>query len=87
MDVWVGRDRRARRIGLNADSLTVVQLPASQGIEKCRVIFELASNTAPNYFWFRFIPGQLGNQDVKAMIDSAALVMHDVIIASHGCPN
>ena len=41
----------------------------------------------PNHRWFRIVPRQFRNQNVKRVIDSAALVMHDVTIASYGCPN
>jgi hypothetical protein len=41
----------------------------------------------PDRLWFRVILREFDNQDVKAVIDSAALVMHDVIIAAYGCPN
>ena len=50
-------------------------------------ILERTSNGAPNYLWLFVVLREFGNQDVKAMIDSAALVMHDVIIVSYGCPN
>ena len=66
---------------------SVVRLPCSQGAEKCRLVFELVSNGVPDQLWFRVILREFGDQDVKAVIDSAALVMHDVIIASYGCPN
>src|SRR6266496_181266 len=66
---------------------TVVQLSGSQCVEKCCVVFELVSNRVPNHLWFRVILREFDNQDVKAVIDSAALVMHDVIIAAYGCPN
>src|SRR6266480_4804820 len=65
---------------------SVVQLPGSQCVEKCRVVFELVSNGVPNHLWLRLILRESRNQDVKRVIDSAALVMNDVIIASCGCP-
>jgi len=66
---------------------TVVQLPTSQRVEKCCVVLELVSNGTPNHCRFRVILRQFRNQNMKAVIDSAALVMNDVIIASYGCPN
>jgi hypothetical protein len=66
---------------------TVVQLPSPQRVEKCRVIFERTPSSAPHYLWVRVCLRVSCNQDVKAVIDSAALVMHDVIITPYGCPN
>ena len=51
--------------------------------QKCRVVFELVPNGVPRHFWLRVILREFGDQDVKAVIDSAALVMQDVIIVSH----
>src|SRR6266478_833138 len=65
----------------------VVQLPASQYVEKCCVIFEFTANDAPNYFGFRIILREFRDQNVKAVIDSATFVMHDVIFAAYSCPN
>jgi hypothetical protein len=47
----------------------------------------LVSNGTPNHPRFRVILRKFRNQNVKAVIDSAALVMDDVIIAAYGCPN
>src|SRR2546430_11062081 len=66
---------------------TIIQFPAAQCIEECCVILEWTSNSAPNYFWFRISLRKFGNQDVKRVSDSAALVMDDVIIAAYRCPN
>src|SRR2546426_5882790 len=66
---------------------TVVQLSASQGTEKRRVIFELVSHTTPNHLRLCVILREFRNQHMKAVVDSAALVMNNVIIASCGCPN
>jgi hypothetical protein len=66
---------------------TVVQFPSSQRADECCVIFERTSNGAPNYLRLRVVLREFVNQDVKAVIDSAALVMHDVIITPYGCPN
>src|SRR5438876_5128606 len=65
----------------------VIQLSGSQCFEKCRVVFELVSNRVPNDPRFSVTLRQFRNQNVKRVIDSAALVVHDVIIASYGCPN
>src|SRR6266496_6599075 len=66
---------------------TVIQFPISQCIEKCCVILEWTANSAPNYFWLRISFRKFGNQDVKRVSDSAALVMNDVIVAAYRCPN
>jgi hypothetical protein len=66
---------------------TVVQLPASQCIEKCCVVFGLVSNGAPNHLWFHVILREFRNQDVKAVSDSAALIMDDVISPPDRCPD
>jgi hypothetical protein len=66
---------------------TIIQLPVSQCVEKRCVIFELVSNRVPNHPRFRVILREFGNQNVKAVIDSAALVVHDVIVTSDRCPN
>jgi hypothetical protein len=66
---------------------TVVQLPVSQCFEKRCVILERTSNGTPNYLRLCVVVREFGNQDVKATIESAALVMHDVIIVSYCCPN
>ena len=65
----------------------VVQLPVSQCFEKRCAILERTSNGTPNYLRLCVVVRESGNQDVKAMIESAALVMHDVIIVSYCCPN
>src|SRR5436190_23787109 len=65
----------------------VVQLSGSQCFEKRRVVFELASNGTPQHHRFRVVLGEFRNQNVKRMINSAAFVMDDVIIASYGCPD
>ena len=62
-------------------SQTVVQLSCSQCANKCRVVLELVSKGVPNHRWFRVVLRDFRNQSVKRVIDSAALVMHDVIIA------
>ena len=66
---------------------TVVQLSVSQCFEKRCAILERTSNGTPNYLRLCVVVREFGNQDGKAMIESAALVMHDVIIVSYGCPN
>src|SRR4029077_4341264 len=66
---------------------TVVQFPSSQRADEYCVIFERTSNGAPNYLRLRVVLREFGNQDVKAVNDSAALVMHDVIITPYGCSN
>jgi hypothetical protein len=66
---------------------TVVQLPVSQWFEKRCVILERTSNGTPNYLRLCVVVREFGNQDVKPTIESAALVMHDVIIVSYCCPN
>ena len=45
------------------------------------------SNGVPYHLWLRVILRESGDQNVKRVIDSAPLVMHDVIIASNRCPN
>src|SRR5205809_742764 len=65
----------------------VIQLSGSQCCEKCRVVFELVSNRVPNDPRLSVTLRQFRNQNVKRVINSAALVVHDVIIASYGCPN
>ena len=45
------------------------------------------SNRVPDHLWFPVILRDFRNQNVKRVIDSAALVMHDVMIASYGRPN
>jgi hypothetical protein len=79
---------RSVSLGLfNAHNLNGHPTPVSQRVKKRRVIFERISSTAPNYLRFRVSPGQFGNQDVKAVIGSAALIMDNGIIASYGCSN
>ena len=65
----------------------VVQFSAPQCVEKCCVAFELVSNRVPNDPRFSVTLRQFRNQNVKRVIDSAALVMHNIIIAANRCPN
>ena len=66
---------------------SVVQLPALQRREKCRIIFEVASDATPNYSRVRICSRERCNQNVKAVGSSASLVMHDVTLTVRGCPN
>ena len=81
----MGRDRRARRSVRIV--YAVVQFSAPQCVEKCCVVFELVSNPVPNDPRFSVTLRQFRSQNVKGVIDSAALVMHNIIIASNRCPN
>ena len=56
---------------------TVVPLPVSQCFEKRCAILERTSNGTPNYLRLCVVVREFGNQDGKAMIESAALVMHE----------
>ena len=85
MRYLVERDRRARRLMHIIHA--IVQLSASQCGDKCRVILERASDCAPNRFWLGAIFPELRNQHVIRVRDSAALILHDVILAAHCCPN
>ncbi len=64
-----------------------MQLPVSQCVEKRRVIFERTSNGTSNQLRFRVILREFRDQHVKAVIDSPALIMDDVIFAADRCPN
>src|SRR5438477_5247093 len=66
---------------------TVIQLPAPQRIEKSGVILEPPSNTTPNNLGLRLLLRESGNQDMEAVATSAALVMHDVVIARNRSPD
>src|SRR5213594_3857364 len=66
---------------------TVIQLPAPQRIEKCRVILEPTSNSTPNNLRLRLSLRESGNQDMEAVTTSATLVMHDVILAGNRSPD
>src|SRR6266508_492822 len=66
---------------------TVVQLSTSQCVEKCGVIFERTSDSTPNQGRFRVTLREFRNQNVKAVLDSSALVMDNVILAPYRCPN
>src|SRR5947208_378755 len=66
---------------------TVIQLPAPQRIEKCRVILEPPSNTTPNNLRLRLSLRESSDQDMEAPTTSAALVMHDVILAGNRSPD
>src|SRR5205814_1142315 len=62
-------------------------LPAPQRIEKSGVILEPPSNTTPNNLGLRLLLRESGNQDMEAVATSAALVMHDVVIARNRSPD
>src|SRR6266513_4981695 len=66
---------------------TNVEPAVSQSIKKCRVILERTSHANPNCFGFHVILREFGNQNVKGVRDSAALIMHDLIVAADRCPN
>ena len=72
---------------LNGDSLRGRPISRSAMRRKGCVVFELVSNRVPNNPRFSVTLRQFGNQNVKRVIDSAALVMHNIIIAANGCPN
>src|SRR5215471_12095399 len=65
----------------------IVQLFASHCVEKRCVIFERTFSADPNYLGFRVIFREFGDQNVKRVSDSAAFIMHDVILAAYRCPN
>ena len=64
----------------------IVQSAGSQCVEKLRVVFERTSDCPPYYLRFRFDLRQFRN-DVKRVCDSAALVVHNVVIDACRCPN
>src|SRR5439155_15799921 len=65
----------------------VVQFAGSQPVDKCRVVRKWTSNGLPNQFGVGVILFEPCNQHMKRVRDSAALVMHNVVISAYRCPN